>query len=157
MMSAPAEKLAPRCLPHRVPFLFVDRVVTASKTGGRVLRVITRNDALLQGYPTVPPVLIVEALAQAAGVLVGTTEGIVATGFLSAVDDFVFYRPVRCGEQLILEVTLRRARGSFYAVRGRALVSDEVRAEGRLTLSRELPRDLLPVRVGRSLGGGTTG
>lgn len=128
-----------KSLPHAVPFLFVDKVISVSRDGARVLRGVTRNDALLRGYPTLPPTLIVEALAQAAGILVASHERGATAGSLTAVDGFVFSGEVRNGDRLILEVTLRRIRPPFFVVSGRALVDEEVRAEGRFTLSSEPP------------------
>jgi len=126
-------------LPHAVPFLFVDRVISVEQDGARVLRGVTRNDALLRGHPTLPPTLIVEALAQAAGILILSCKRGVKAGLLTAVDDFVFRGAVRNGDRLILEVKLRRVHAPFFVVRGRALVGGEVRAEGKLTLSSEPP------------------
>jgi 3-hydroxymyristoyl/3-hydroxydecanoyl-(acyl carrier protein) dehydratase len=116
--------------------VLVDRVIRVERDGARVLHAVTRNDALLRGHPTMPPTLIVEALAQAAGVLFASAEGTVAAGLLTAVDDFVFHGPVRTGEQLVLDVKLRRVHDPFFIVMGRALVGGEIRAEGKLTLSR---------------------
>ena len=124
-------------LPHAVPFLFVDRVISVEQDGARVLRGVTRNDALLRGHPTLPPTLIVEALAQAAGILILSCKRGVKAGLLTAVDDFVFRGAVRNGDRLILEVKLRRVHAPFFVVRGRALVGEQVRAEGKLTLSSE--------------------
>ncbi len=126
-------------LPHAVPFLFVDRVISVGPEAARVLRGVTRNDALLRGHPTLPPTLIVEALAQAGGVLIASREPGVNAGLLTAVDDFVFRGAVRTGDRLILEVKLRRIHVPFFVVRGRALVGEDVRAEGKLTLSSEPP------------------
>ena len=128
-----------KILPHRVPFLFVDRVISVEEDVMRLLRGVTRNDALLRGHATLPPTLIVEALAQAAGVLIASREPGVTAGSLTAVDDFVFRGTVRSGDRLVLEVKLRRVRGPFFVVRGRALVDGEVCAEGKLTLSSEPP------------------
>ena len=126
-------------LPHTVPFRFVDRVISVDQDGARMLRGVTRNDALLCGHPTMPPTLIVEALAQAAGILVANHEQGIVAGLLTAVDDFVFRGAVRNGDRLILEVTLRRVHAPFFIVTGRAVVDGEVRAEGRLTLSSRPP------------------
>ena len=126
-------------LPHRVPFLFVDRVISVAQDAACLLRGVTRNDALLRGHPTLPPTLIVEALAQAAGVLIASREPGVNAGLLTAVDAFVFHGAVRTGDRLILEVKLQRVHVPFFVVRGRALVGQDVRAEGKLTLSSEPP------------------
>lgn len=126
-------------LPHEIPFLFVDRVISVERDGACVLRGVTRNDALLRGHPTLPPTLIVEALAQAAGILIASSEKGLAAGSLTAIDGFTFGAAVRNGDRLVLEVRLRKARSPFFIVTGRALVDGEVRAEGKLTLSSEPP------------------
>jgi 3-hydroxymyristoyl/3-hydroxydecanoyl-(acyl carrier protein) dehydratase len=126
-------------LPHAVPFLFVDRVISVEQDGARVLRGVTRNDALLHGHATLPPTLMVEALAQAAGILLASCKRGLKAGLLTAVDDFVFRGAVRNGDRVILEVKLQRVRAPFFVVRGRALVGEEVRAEGNLTLWSEPP------------------
>lgn len=124
-------------LPHRVPFVLVDRVTAFDGRTARFLKGVTRNDALLEGWPVMPPTLILEAMAQAAGILAVGAEHRSELLLLVAADDVSFHAPVRCGEQLALEVTLERVRPPFYVVSARALVGAEMRAEGRLTLARE--------------------
>jgi 3-hydroxymyristoyl/3-hydroxydecanoyl-(acyl carrier protein) dehydratase len=124
-------------LPHRVPFVLIDRVLAYDGRSARFLKAVTRNDALLGGWPTIPPTLILEAMAQAAGVLVAGVEQSTALLLLVAADDVQFHAPVRSGAQLVLEVVLERTRSPFYVVGARALVGEEARAEGRLTLARE--------------------
>jgi 3-hydroxyacyl-[acyl-carrier-protein] dehydratase len=124
-------------LPHRVPFVLVDRVTAFNGRRARFLKAVTRNDALLAGWPTLPPTLILEAMAQAAGVLVARAEHCTELLLLVGADDVRFRAPVRSGAQLVLEATLERARPPFYIVSVKALVGGEARAEGRLTLARE--------------------
>jgi 3-hydroxymyristoyl/3-hydroxydecanoyl-(acyl carrier protein) dehydratase len=133
---SPAE-LTLHKLPHRVPFVLIDRVTAFDGRSARFLKAVTRNDALLGGWPAIPPTLILEAMAQAAGMLVAGVERSTALLLLVAADDVHFHAPVRSGAQLVLEVVLERARPPFYVVSARALVGDETRAEGRLTLARE--------------------
>jgi len=120
-----------------VPFVLVDRLTAFDGRTARLLKAVTRNDALLAGWPALPPTLILEAMAQAAGVLVAAVEQRTELLLLVAADDVSFHAPVQSGAQLVLEVTLERTRPPFYVVSARALVGEEVRAEGRLTLARE--------------------
>jgi 3-hydroxyacyl-[acyl-carrier-protein] dehydratase len=135
-----AGSIASEFLPHRVPFLFADRVISIDSDGARIVRAVTRNDALLRGSPVLPATLIVEAMAQAAGVLIVGSYQTHGAGALIGIDDFVFHGPVRAGERLVLEVKVRRVRSPFYLVTGRALVDEDVRAEGQITVSTEAPR-----------------
>lgn len=96
---------------------------------------VTRNDSLLRGYPTMPPTLVVEALAQAAALLVARAPA--GRSLLVGIDEFTFRAPVRVGEQLLLEVERRAGGGRVHRIAGRALVGGEVRAEGTLMLSQE--------------------
>jgi 3-hydroxymyristoyl/3-hydroxydecanoyl-(acyl carrier protein) dehydratase len=123
-------------------------VLAVDGDGARVLRGVTRNDALLRGSPTLPPTLIVEAMAQAAGILIAGSNGTLTAGSLTAVDGFTFRGPVRSGDRLVLEVKLRRVHPPFYVVTGRALVEGEVRAEGKLTVSSEVPWERPGCRAG---------
>jgi len=111
-----AERIA-AILPHRYPFLLVDRVI-ALEPGKRItaLKNVTTNEPFFQGHfpghPVMPGVLIVEALAQASGLLIGLSEtGAQNRGklfYLAKVDNARFNRPVCPGDQLRLEVQLKR-------------------------------------------------
>jgi 3-hydroxymyristoyl/3-hydroxydecanoyl-(acyl carrier protein) dehydratase len=138
-MAAGGHPVTPDSLPHAVPFLFVDRVLSVDAGGARVLRGATRNDALLQGRATLPPTLLVEAIAQAAGLLIASSDRTLSVGSLAGIDGFVFRGAVRSGDRVVLEVKLHRVHLPLYVVAGRALVDGEVKAEGRITLSTELP------------------
>jgi 3-hydroxyacyl-[acyl-carrier-protein] dehydratase len=131
--------VTPDLLPHTVPFLFVDRVLFIDDDGARVLRCVTRNDALLRGAAPLPAALVVEALAQAAGLLIKRIDPTVEAGALTGIDGFVFHGTVRHGDRVVLEVKLRRIHAPFYVVAARALVDGESLAEGRITLSTEQP------------------
>jgi 3-hydroxyacyl-[acyl-carrier-protein] dehydratase len=160
---------APVHVPHAVPFVFVERLLEFDPPRARLLRRFTRNDALLQGYPVLPPSLVVEAMAQAAGVLITCMDERWTSGVLVGIDAFVMRGPVKVGDALILEVEMRRSHRAFHVVSGRALVAGAVRAEGRLTLSGETPDTEITGRGaagvtgsdrdpgGPSSGGGRTG
>jgi 3-hydroxyacyl-[acyl-carrier-protein] dehydratase len=140
-----------RILPHRYPFLLVDRVVEL-EPGTRVvgLKQVTANEPHFTGHfpgrPIMPGVLMVEALAQAAGIAVMTLDEYRGKlGLFAGIDDCRFKRMVVPGDTLRLEVTVEKLRGMFGRVRGVASVDGEIAVEA--TLSIIIPRD-------QSLGGG---
>ena len=107
-----------RQLPHRYPFLLVDRVLEC-EAGKHVvaLKNVTYNEPFFPGHfphrPVMPGVLIIEALAQAAGILAFKTVNVVpdldTRFYFVAIDNARFRKPVEPGDQLILKVTLKRA------------------------------------------------
>jgi UDP-3-O-[3-hydroxymyristoyl] N-acetylglucosamine deacetylase/3-hydroxyacyl-[acyl-carrier-protein] dehydratase len=127
-----------KTLPHRYPFLMVDRVVEIEGTHRVVgLKNVTINEAFFQGHypgdPIMPGVLIIEALAQIGGVLLSQElehKGKVAV--LLSLDNVKFRRPVRPGDQLILEAETIRVRSSTGHIKGRALVAGELAAEAEI-------------------------
>lgn len=129
-------------LPHRYPFLLVDRVLELSDDGTRIvaLKNVSANEPFFQGHfpdePIMPGVLIIEALAQAGGVLVSRTQRVSnRMGVLAGVDGFRFRRPVRPGDTLRLEVTLTKMRGPVGKLQGRATVDGQLVAEGEITFA----------------------
>jgi len=126
-----------RMIPHRYPFLMVDRIVNISPGSGAVgLKNVTINEPQFQGhfpnYPIMPGVLIVEALAQTAAVLVVHTLGPEAEGklvYFMSIDNARFRRPVVPGDQLRLEVQKDRSRGPVWRFNGTASVDAQVVAE----------------------------
>jgi 3-hydroxyacyl-[acyl-carrier-protein] dehydratase len=140
-----------RLLPHRYPFLLVDRVVEL-EPGKRAVGIkqVTANEPHFTGHfperPIMPGVLMVEALAQTAGIAVMTLEEYRGKlGLFAGIDDCRFKRLVLPGDTLRLEVIVEKLRGMFGKVRGVASVGDEVAVEA--TLSIIIPRD-------QSVGGG---
>ncbi len=130
-----------RILPHRYPFLLVDRV-TGIERGKRGVGVknVTINDNFFQGHfptrPVMPGVLMVEAMAQTAGVVILTSEahrGKVA--FFLAVDKVKFRKVVVPGDQLVMEVEVVRDRPKTAQVRAVAKVGEEVAAEAEMVFS----------------------
>jgi 3-hydroxyacyl-[acyl-carrier-protein] dehydratase len=140
-----------RIIPHRYPFLMVDRIVEL-EPGTRVVGIkqVTANEPQFTGHfpgrPIMPGVLMVEALAQTAGVCVMSLDEYRGKlGLFAGIDDCRFRRMVVPGDALRLEVTVEKLRGMFGRVRGVASVDGEVAVEA--TLSIIIPRD-------QEMGGG---
>lgn len=135
-----------RCLVHRYPFLFVDRVLELEPERYAVgHKLVTRNEWFFQGHfpgqPVMPGVLIVEALAQLAaiaqnyrGCALGKTTPI---GYLAAIRDFKFQRVVQPGDVLVLRVDFNRRFGRIVMIDGVATVDGHVAASGQLLFSTE--------------------
>lgn len=127
-------------LPHRYPFLLVDRVVSLA-SGGRIraIKNVTVNEPFFVGHfpeqPVMPGVLVIEALAQAAGILLIHDRSDRARNliYLAGVENAKFRRPVVPGDQLVMDVEILRARRSFAKVSGVARVGGEVAVEAVLT------------------------
>ena len=134
-----------RIIPHRYPFLMVDRIVEL-QPGKRVVGIkqITANEPQFTGHfpgrPIMPGVLMVEALAQTAGVCVMTLEEYRGKlGLFAGIDDCRFRRLVTPGDTLRLEVTVEKLRGMFGRVKAVASVEGDIAVEA--TLSIIIPRD----------------
>ncbi len=128
-------------LPHRPPFLLVDRIVEL-EAGVRAvgLKQVTINEPFFvghfPGYPIMPGVLIVEALAQVGAVaLLNQPEWANKLALFAGIDGVRFKKPVTPGDTLRLEVTLEKMRRIIGKGRGVATVNDVVVAEGELTFA----------------------
>jgi len=130
-----------RYLPHRYPFLLLDRVLACEP--GKMIRAhknVTMNEPFFQGHfpghPVMPGVMVIEALAQAAAILAyrstGTGPGGDALFFFAGIDNARFRRQVVPGDQLHLEVDLIRIARGLGKFRTRALVGGELAAEAEL-------------------------
>ena len=134
-----------RIIPHRYPFLLVDRIIELEPGTRAVgLKAVTANEPQFMGHfperPIMPGVLMVEALAQTAGVAVlSLDEYRGKLGLFAGIDDCRFRRLVQPGDSLRLEVTVEKLRGMFGRVRALASVDGEPAVEG--TLSIIIPRD----------------
>ncbi len=124
-------------LPHRYPFLMVDRVLDYSITDEHktltAVKNVTYNEPFFQGHfpskPVLPGVLILEAMAQATGVLAFTMVGKPQEGeyyYFAAVDNARFKRPVVPGDQLILEVEFLKEKRGIASFKGVAKVDGEI-------------------------------
>lgn len=130
-----------RTLPHRYPFLLVDRVLQLDAgVYAKALKNVTINEPFFTGHfpvrPVMPGVLLIEALAQAAAMLAFVTKGTEAGGdkvvYLVGVDGARFKRPVVPGDQLILEVWQERVKGGIHKYRTQATVEGQLAAECEL-------------------------
>ncbi|WP_281400225.1 3-hydroxyacyl-ACP dehydratase FabZ [Sphingomonas sabuli] len=128
-------------LPHRYPLLLVDRVESLDPDTGIVaIKAVTMNEQFFQGHfpgrPIMPGVLIVEALAQAAGVLAVESLGLAGSGklvYFMAIEGAKFRQPVEPGVLLRLEVEFVQKRSSVCKFAGRALVDGKLAAEANFT------------------------
>ena len=128
-----------KLLPHRYPILLVDRVLELVP-GERIaaLKNVTANESFFQGhfpgYPVMPGVLIVEALALAGCVMMlsGVENPESKVPFFAGIDRCKFRRPVLPGDQLRLELDVLRQRGVSCKLQGRALVGEEEEATAKI-------------------------
>lgn len=126
-------------LPHRYPFLLIDRVLEADGKHFKALKNVTINEphftGHFPGYPIMPGVLILESMAQASIAVVDKQPGVQPGGlvFLVAVEDARFKKPVVPGDTLVLQGELLTFRRGLGKVRVQALVDEEVHAEATLT------------------------
>jgi beta-hydroxyacyl-ACP dehydratase FabZ len=127
-----------KILPHREPFLFVDRI-TRLEHGKHAtgIKNVTINDYFFKGHfpgrPVMPGVIIIEAMAQVGGVMMlAPEENRGKLAFFMAIDNVKFRKPVIPGDQLVLEVDAVKVKSKTGQVRGRALVEGKVVAEADL-------------------------
>jgi 3-hydroxyacyl-[acyl-carrier-protein] dehydratase len=124
-------------IPHRIPFLLVDRcedyVASQSIVG---IKCVSVNEPFFQGhfpdYPVMPGVLVIEAMAQASAVLMSKSLDIDPAGkaiFFMSLDNCRFRAPVRPGAVLRLAVEVTHSRRDIYKFKGRALIGDKIAAE----------------------------
>ncbi len=124
-------------IPHRIPFLLVDRcedyVASQSIVG---IKCVTVNEPFFAGhfpgYPVMPGVLIVEAMAQTSAVLMSKSLAVDPAGkaiFFMSLDNCRFRAPVRPGSVLRMPVEVTQSRRDIYKFKGRAMIGDKVAAE----------------------------
>ncbi|MET4103118.1 3-hydroxyacyl-[acyl-carrier-protein] dehydratase [Roseovarius sp. MBR-78] len=154
-MSAPLKSadihLIQRIIPHRYPFLLVDRVLDIDGwQSARGIKNVSMNEPHFQGHfpghPIMPGVTIVEAMAQTAAVMVGTALGFADRNMLiyfMAIEAVKFRRMVVPGDVLELKVETRRGKpgGKVWKFAGRAEVAGELAAEAEFTAMMDMPKD----------------
>ncbi len=135
-----------RYLPHRYPFLLVDRILELVPGKFIVgLKNVTFNEPFFQGHfpgrPIMPGVLIIEAMAQVGGVLAYMTTQAHLAGklyYFMGMDKVRFRRPVVPGDQLRMELTTLRSGPRIWKMAGKALVDGEVAVEGEFMAAMSL-------------------
>ncbi|QQQ19296.1 3-hydroxyacyl-ACP dehydratase FabZ [Brevundimonas vitis] len=126
-----------RRLPHRYPFLLVDRaedfVAGTSITG---IKNVSHNEPYFPGHfpidPVMPGVMIVEAMAQTGALLMSKTMDVAVEGkviMFMSIDGVRFRKPARPGDQLKMKVVVTRARGDAYKFKGETYIDDKLAAE----------------------------
>lgn len=129
-----------KMIPHRYPFLMVDRILEV-EVGKRIvgLKNVTINEPFFQGHfpgrPLMPGVLIIEALAQTAGVLLFMThpEHKGKAFFFTGIDGLRFRRPVVPGDAIHLEAVMKGEKKNFFKMAVRALVDGNLAVEGEMS------------------------
>jgi 3-hydroxyacyl-[acyl-carrier-protein] dehydratase len=127
-------------LPHRYPILLVDRVLAMDGKTIKALKNVTINEPYFVGHfphrPVMPGVLMLEAMAQAAALLAFSASGSALDAnsviYFAGIDGARFKRPVEPGDQLVMDVTLDRARAGIYKFKAVARVGDDIACEAEL-------------------------
>ncbi|MBN2300959.1 MAG: 3-hydroxyacyl-ACP dehydratase FabZ [Lentisphaerae bacterium] len=125
-------------LPHRYPFLFVDRVVACDdKTKITAIKNVTIDEPFFQGHfpglPVMPGVLQLEAMAQTAAVLVGRSlKEAGGIPYFMSIDNAKFRNVVKPGDQLRIEIEVVRAKGKLIRCKGEIYVGDTLTSEAEL-------------------------
>ena len=128
-------------LPHRAPFLFVDRILELEADRRVVgLKNVTSNERYFiagpGGVPTLPASILTEAMAQAGAVLIlSKPENRGRLVYFMGIDKVRYRRPVVAGDQLRLEAEVLRMRSKMGSLRGRALVDGKLACEGEMTFA----------------------
>ena len=135
-------------LPHRYPFLLVDRVLECVPGKSiRALKNVTVNEPYFPGHfphrPVMPGVIIIEALAQAAGILAFVTAGVIpdenSVFYFVGIDKARFRRPVEPGDQLVLNATLERTLRGIWKLAAVATVDGAEAAAAEIMLAPGIP------------------
>jgi len=126
-------------LPHRYPFLLVDRIIEIEPgTKATGIKNVTFNEGFFQGHfpgqPIMPGVLIIEAMAQVGGLLAFCSGANVGkTVYFMSIEKAKFRKPVVPGDQLRLEINVLHQRGNVWKFSGNAIVEEKVAAEAEFT------------------------
>ena len=131
-----------KILPHRYPFLLVDRVLEVRRGEYcKALKNISGNEEVFQGHfpsqAVLPGVMIIEALAQTAGIVIHSGKEDASSSeivFFAGIDKAKFRIPVVPGDQLVLETNLINQRRNFWVFEGKACVEDKLAAQAEIKL-----------------------
>lgn len=129
-----------KCLPHRYPFLLVDRVLSISETEMEAIKNVTMNEPQFMGHfpenPIMPGVLMIEALAQVGGIYAVESnpdlDAESAQIFFMSIDSVKFRKPVIPGDQLLMKIELLSKKRDIYKMQGTATVDGKVVCEATL-------------------------
>ncbi len=130
-----------KCLPHRYPFLLVDRILEI-ELGKKIVGIknVTVNEPFFEGHfpkrPVMPGVLIIEAMAQIGAVLAHKSAPAQAEGkffYLAGIDKVRFRRPVSPGDQIVFELEILHQGSRACKMKGKAFVNKELVTEAELT------------------------
>jgi len=140
--------LIQKILPHRYPFLLVDRVVEIEGTERAVgIKNVTANEPQFQGHfpgmPVFPGVLMIEAMAQTAAVMAGVGLDLAGKNigvYFMAIDSAKFRRMVGPGDTLRMEIETKRGGGKVWKFAGRATVEGELACEAEFTAMMDIPK-----------------
>lgn len=129
-----------RILPHRYPFLMLDRVIELEEDKAVGIKNVTANEEFFQGHfpqqPIMPGVLQIEALGQLAGILLlHSKKDDSSLGFFRAIENVKFRRPIVPGDQLRLEVKLERKKGGLSKFNGQIFVDAQLVTEAEFTIA----------------------
>ncbi|MFQ5437868.1 MAG: 3-hydroxyacyl-ACP dehydratase FabZ [Paracoccaceae bacterium] len=138
-----------RMIPHRYPFLFIDKVVDMKSRDSAVgIKNVTVNEPHFQGHfpekPVMPGVMIVEAMAQTAAVLISHTNDLIDREplvYFMTMDKFRFRRMVVPGDRLELHVKITHGRGKVWKMLGKGIVDGQIAAEGMFSAMFDLPKE----------------
>ncbi len=140
--------LIQQIIPHRYPFLLVDRVIDiADDDSGTGIKNVTMNEPQFTGHfpdqPVFPGVLMVEAMAQTAAVIVGVNNDLAGKNigiYFMALDGVKFRKMVTPGDVLHMKIEKLRGGGKVWKFRGRATVGDDLACEAEFTAMMDLPK-----------------
>ena len=140
--------LIQQIIPHRYPFLLVDRVVDiTSEDSGTGIKNVTMNEPQFTGHfpnePVFPGVMMVEAMAQTAAVIVGVNNDLAGKNigiYFMAIDGVKFRKMVTPGDTLRLHIEKLRGGGKVWKFKGRATVGDDLACEAEFTAMMDLPK-----------------
>lgn len=136
-----------RYLPHRYPFLLLDRILERTSDEIVGLKNVSINEPFFQGHfpgePIMPGVLIIEALAQTGGVLAFTLIPHLKDHpiYFMGMDKVRFRKPVRPGDQLVMKLRILKRRGPLFKMKGEAFVDGQLVAEAELMATLDIKNE----------------
>lgn len=135
-----------KILPHRYPFLFVDKIIECTEKRIVGIKNVTINEPFFQGHfpgkPIMPGVLIIEALAQVGGVgALNIKDNLGKLAYFVSIKDAKFRKPVVPGDQLVMEVDILKTKLSVMQARGVAKVNGEIVTEAEFMFAFVTPNE----------------